>query len=133
MKKQSKWRSFIQHALLGVGVSCILLTVLLLVIALISSNGGLSDIICMVSTYGAAILSWAVGGFVAGFRNRRNGLLVGVALAGGMLLLILLTSLIVRGSEIQIFSVKFLLYLVVGPIISCIGSIMGVHFALKKR
>lgn len=133
MKKQSKWRSFVLHAVLGGGVSCLLLFVLLLIIALISSNGGLSDTICMISAYGAAILSWAAGGFIAGFRNRRDGLLIGVVIAVTMLLLILFTSLIVKGGKIEIFSLKFLLYLLGGSISCSIGSILGVHIALKNR
>ncbi len=106
---------------------------MLLLTAFIASRDGVSDIICTALIVVSVALAWAAGGFTVGFRNRRSGLIMGVLHAGVMLILLILISLIVRGNEMEIFTTKFLLYLLGGTAASVTGGVLGVHFALKNR
>jgi putative membrane protein (TIGR04086 family) len=133
MKKQSKWHAIVLNALLGAGISCVVLVILLSIFALIGINNGMSDTLCMIIAYGCAALSWAIGGFSAGLRNRRDGILIGTIHGLCLLIVLIIVSLMKQASDMKIFSTKFLIYLLGGPVISGIGSIIGVHFALKNR
>ena len=133
MKKQTNRFSFLWNLLFCVGVTCAVLVLLLLIVALITSNGGVSDTLCAVLVYAAIIISWGIGSLMAGLRNRKQGILMGVSHAGSMLLLILIISLLFRGGQINILSLKFLFYLVGGVLVSSLGGIFGVQFAFKKR
>ncbi len=121
------------HILFGLAASLGVMIVMLLLTAFIASRDGVSDIVCYVLIVISAILAWVAGGFTVGFRNRRSGLIMGALHAGVMLILLILISLIVRGNEVEIFSAKFLLYLLGGTTASIIGGVLGVHFALKSR
>ncbi len=133
MKKHSIGNSLVFHILLGLAVSLGVMIIMLLLTAFITSRDGMPDIVCAVLIVFSIILAWAAGGFTVGFRNRRSGLIMGVLHAGIMLMLLILVSLIVRGSEVEIFSTKFLLYLLGGSAASVTGGVLGVHFALKNR
>ncbi len=133
MKKHSIRHSIVFHVLFGLAISLIVMLALLFVNAFISSREGMSDLVCYVFTIVSVILSWMAGGFTVGFRNRRNGPVMGALHAGVMLLLLILISLVVRGDAVELFSAKFLLYLLGGTTSSVVGSILGVHFALKSR
>ncbi len=78
-------------------------------------------------------ISWLIGAFVLGMMRRQNGLIWGMVHAGSMFVLLLLISLMVNGTNVSIFCIKSLLYLLLGALVSGIGSVFGVHFALKRR
>ena len=132
MKKQLKCSSWMS-VLLGVGVTIGILLVLLFVLSWILASVGVSDVMCSVLIWVIVAISWFIGAFLLGKSRRQNGLMWGMIHAGGMFVLVLLISLVANGANTSIFSVKTLLYLVVGALISGIGGIFGVHFALKRR
>lgn len=119
--------------MLGVGVTIGILLVLLFVLSWILASVGVSDVMCSVLIWVIVAISWFIGAFLLGKLRRQNGLMWGMIHAGGMFVLVLLISLVANGANTSIFSVKTLLYLVVGALISGIGGIFGVHFALKRR
>ncbi len=132
MKKYLKFSPWVS-AIISLGVTIGILLILLLLFSWISVGLGISDKMCAVLVGVMVALSWFVGAFVLGMMRRQNGLIWGMIHAGSMFVLVLLVSLIVNGTNASIFSIKGLLYLLLGALISGIGSVFGVHFALKRR
>ena len=119
--------------LLGLGVTIGILRVLLFLFSWISTCVGISDKMCGVVLGLIAMLSWFWGSFFVGYIKKQNGLIWGVVHSGCMFVFILLLSIIINGAQASILSLKTLLYLLPGGIVSGAGSVIGVHFALKRR
>ncbi len=78
-------------------------------------------------------VSWFLGSFFVGNTRKQKGLMWGAIHAGSMFVLILMISFMVNGADTSVLSLKSLLYLLLGGLVSAIGGIFGVHFALKRR
>ncbi len=133
MKKRSKKASTVITYAIGLAVSAGSLLILMVIFSLISSKVGMTDGLVSILSIVISILSWGIGAFVVGYKNRKNGILSGVIHGGSLLVLLILISFAFHGGNTALFSGKFLIYLLVGMLISCIGSVLGVHFALKRR
>lgn len=132
MKKHYKFSSWIS-VLIGLGVTIGILLVLLLILSGIASSAAISDRVFGACVCGMVSIAWFAGAFVLGVNRRQKGLVWGAVHAGCMFVLVLLVSIMVNGSNMAVFSLKTLLYLLLGAAISGIGGIFGVHFALKRR
>lgn len=133
MKKQAKWQSYFINAAIGGGVSVGVLLVLCFIIAMIFANGGLSDGLCAILVYSALGISWGFGGLITGMRNRKDGLLIGAMHGILLFFVVLLVSIFIRTGHTSLWGIKLFVYFLGGALVSGVGSIIGVHIALKKR
>ncbi len=132
MKKHIKFSSWIS-VLIGMGVTIGILLVLLVVFSWVSVKVGISDKMSEVVLGVLVAASWFVGAFIVGVNRKQKGLMWGAIHAACMFALILIISLIANGTDSSVLSLKSLLYLLVGGLVSGLGCIFGVHFALKRR
>lgn len=132
MKKQTRWQLYFINVAIGMGITVGILLALCFIIAIVFAGGGLSDRLCAILVYSALCLSWGLGGLVSGFRNRKDGLLTGAIHGITLFLVLVLISIFTRTGDTSFWGIKLLVYFLGGILVSGIGSVIGVHMALKK-
>ena len=127
MMKKLKKLSFPVQISICVGVCVAVVLLLAAISALITAQDGISDSFLLPLAVFSAGAGCFIGAFLLGRIRKKNGLACGAIFAGCILVLVLLVSLVLKGAQANIFSVKLLIWIFGSAWVSMLACVLGVN------